>query len=245
MRISERIYLVGSGKHGNLMTHPMDCNVYLLDGGSELALIDAGSGIEPERIVASIERSGFAISKVNKLLLTHIHGDHGAGAYYFHSQYGLEVMAAAEAAPWLERGDMDKTSLNAAKLAGVYAEDFEYPACPVSVGIREGDRIKVGDLELGVVETPGHCRGHVSYLLDHCGIRSLFAGDVVFAGGKVVIQNIWDCFIQEYAESIAKLNALHIDSLFAGHGPFLLTEAWKHVGMAHGCFQRLEIPPNL
>ncbi|MNI41305.1 Hydroxyacylglutathione hydrolase [compost metagenome] len=157
----------------------------------------------------------------------------------------MNVVSAEEAALWLEQGDMDKTSLNAAKQAGVYPADFRYQACPVARGIREGERIRVGELELEVLETPGHSRGHVSYLLDHNGKCSLFAGDVLFAGGKIVLQNIWDCSISDYADSVAKLSKLQVDRLFAGHGPFLLTAAWQHIDKAHACFQRLEIPPNL
>ncbi|WP_409345530.1 MBL fold metallo-hydrolase [Paenibacillus sp. MBLB4367] len=245
MRISDRIYLVGSGKHGHELTHRMDCNVYLLDGGSELALIDAGSGLAPERIIANIEQDGFDVAKVKRLLLTHVHGDHGGGAYYFHREYGMEVIAAAEAAPWLEQGDKDKTSIGAAIAAGVYPADYVYPACPVARSVREGDRIAVGELELEVLETPGHSRGHVSFALELEGTRSLFAGDVVFAGGKVVIQNIWDCFIGEYADSMDKLNRRGFDRLFSGHGPYLLSEAWRHIEQADACFKRLDIPPNL
>lgn len=245
MRISERIFLVGSGKHGHEMTHRLDCNVYLLDGGSELALIDAGSGLSPDQIVANIERNGFDMTKVKKLLLTHVHGDHGGGAYFFHKEYGLEVIASTEATPWLERGDKEKTSIGAAIAAGVYPEDYHYPPCPVARSVSEGDRISVGELELEVLETPGHSRGHVSFALEHDGVRTLFAGDVVFAGGKVVIQNIWDCFIGEYADSLDKLSRRRFDRLFSGHGPFLLSEAWRHIELADAAFKRLDIPPNL
>jgi hypothetical protein len=33
MQISERVRLVGSGELGFLTSHPLDCNVFLLDGG--------------------------------------------------------------------------------------------------------------------------------------------------------------------------------------------------------------------
>ncbi len=245
MRLTDRIYLVGSGKYGMQLSAPMDCNVYLLDGGTECALIDAGSGMDPERIVDNVERCGVGMDRVKHLLLTHVHGDHAAGSYYFSNRYGMKVTAAAEAAPWLENGDMDKTSLNAAKQAGIYPHDFSFPACQVDCAVTEGDQIQIGDISLGVWDTPGHARGHVSYSFEESGIKHLFAGDVVFSGGKIVVQNIWDCILQEYAESIAKLADLRIDRLFPGHGAFLLEGAFHHIDIAHACFKRLEIPPNL
>ena len=59
MRLAERIYLVGSGSFGFDLTDPYDCHVYLLDGGTELALIDVGAGMGAEAIVENVRRDGF------------------------------------------------------------------------------------------------------------------------------------------------------------------------------------------
>lgn len=75
MRISGRVSLIGSREMGFLASHPLDCNVFLLDGSTEHALIDAGSGAEPEHIVANIEDAGVSSGRVKHVLLTHAHGD--------------------------------------------------------------------------------------------------------------------------------------------------------------------------
>ncbi len=245
MQISERVYLVGSGRLGMQMTDPLDCNVFLLDGGSHWALIDAGSGLASEEIVDNIEAHGVAMEQVKTLLLTHIHGDHAAGAAFFSENYGIQVITAKEAAPWLSAGDTKKNSIDDAKKAGVYPKDFVFPACSVEQGVVEGDRIQVGDLTLQTIETPGHSRGHVSYLLEIGGERCLFSGDVVFADGKIVLQNTWDCSIQDYAESVRKLHELQIDRLYPGHGACLLSGARDHIQTAHDIFTQLGIPANL
>jgi glyoxylase-like metal-dependent hydrolase (beta-lactamase superfamily II) len=244
MRISERVSRVGSGQMGPL-SHRLDCNVYLLDGGDECALIDAGGGVEPERIVANINKAGVTMDRVRWLLLTHAHADHAAGACFFQSHYNLEVISAAEAGPWIETGDEEATSIGPARKAGVYPADFIYSPCPVARGVREGDSLSVGSLEIRVLETPGHSRGHVSYLFDDNGQCSIFAGDVVFAGGKIVLQNIWDCSIQEYAATLEKLHYLRIERLYPGHGPALSSEAHRDIESAHIIFRNLGIPPNL
>lgn len=245
MQISERVRLVGSGELGFQTSHPLDCNVFLLDGGTEHALIDAGSGIEPERIAANIEDSGVPTDRVKHLLLTHAHGDHAAGARFFQDIFGVEVTCSKEAGPWLVQGDMEKTSISLAREAGVYPEGFRFDPCPVASPVADNDTITVGDLELRVLETPGHSRGHVSYLWTEDGHSSLFGGDTVFAGGKILIQNIWDCSLQEYAETASKLDRLRLDRLYPGHGPFLLSEAHRHVRRANLEFERLRVPPNL
>lgn len=245
MQIADNVFLVGSGQHGMQTTALSDCNVYLVGRGSSYALIDAGSGVEPERIVANIERTGVAMERVGLLLLTHLHGDHAAGARYFHDRFGMQVVAPAAGARWLEEADLELTSVAPAKRAGVYPADFLFPPCPVARRVIEGDTVRVGDMALQVLETPGHARGHVSYLLEEGGVRSLFSGDVVFAGGRVVIQLIWDCIIPEYAATMARLASLRLDRLYPGHGAFLLSEAYRHVEQAHECFARLQVPPNL
>jgi hydroxyacylglutathione hydrolase len=245
LQISERVRLVGSGELGFQTSHPLDCNVFLLDGGTEHALIDAGSGVEPERIVANIERAGIPTDRVRHLLLTHAHGDHAAGARFFRDRLGVEVAASKEATPWLEEGDPEKTSVRLAREAGVYPEDFRFEPCPVASPVADNDTITVGDVRLRVLETPGHARGHVSYLWTEDGRSALFGGDAVFAGGKILIQNIWDCSLQEYAETVSKLDGLHLDRLYPGHGPFLLSEAYRHVRRANLTFNGLGVPPNV
>lgn len=246
MRITENIALIGSGRLGMQLSHSLDCNVYLLDGGSgEYAMIDAGGGLDPQLIVSNIRELGVSPEQIKHILITHAHGDHAAGAAFFQQNFNCKVVASTEAKPWIEQADRDKFSLNAAIRAGVYPADFQLKPCPVHRGVNENDEIRIGTISLKVIHTPGHAHGHISFLMEEQGKNILFAGDTVFAGGKIVLQNIWDCSIQEYAETLAKLSRLHIDSLFPGHGPFLLTDAWQHIDKANDCFERLEIPPNL
>jgi glyoxylase-like metal-dependent hydrolase (beta-lactamase superfamily II) len=259
MKLSARVHLVGSGDIGFRLTSRLDCNIYLLDGKTELALIDAGGGVEPERIAHQIESSGLEIQKLKTVLLTHAHGDHAAGARFWHDNYDAQVFCAGEARSWVENGDREKTSLEAAIAAGIYPADYEIPPCPIVRELNDGDEVRVGDLTLGVLATPGHARGHIAFLLDdepnendsmtsdsmdRSG-RALFGGDLIFAGGKISLLNTWDCSIQEYAASIARLSALKIERLFPGHGAALLAGAQRDIERAHARFLRLGVPPTV
>jgi glyoxylase-like metal-dependent hydrolase (beta-lactamase superfamily II) len=166
MELSSRIHLIGSGDFGFRLTNHFDCSVYLLDGASELALIDAGGGRESERIARQIENSGLEIQKLKTVLLTHAYGDHAAGARFWHDNYGMEVFCAREARPWIESGDREKTSLSAAITAGIYPPDCRFPPCPIARELSGDDEVRIGDLRLRVLPTPGHARGHIGFLLD-------------------------------------------------------------------------------
>ena len=58
MRLQERIWIVASGDSGFSLSQPTDCTVYLGDGGSESALIDAGCGLGAEEIEENIKKTG-------------------------------------------------------------------------------------------------------------------------------------------------------------------------------------------
>lgn len=248
MQIHENVYLVGSGEIGMQMSHPLDCNIYVLDGGNdEYALIDAGIGIQPENIIENIESSGIKMEKIKYLLITHVHGDHGAGASYFKEKYGIKIVMAKEAVEWFETGNMNKTSFKPAKEAGVFPEDTQYPTCNVDYAVKEGDTIQIGNIELEIIETPGHSRGHISFLWadKKSNEKNLFSGDVVFAGGKINLLNTWDSSITDYAKTMDKLNQLKFDRLFPGHGPFLMNNAHGHIATSWEFFNKLSLPPNL
>ena len=54
MRIMKDIYLVGSGNFG--ISNMTDCNVYLVGSEESYALIDAGSGLQTEKILENTRK---------------------------------------------------------------------------------------------------------------------------------------------------------------------------------------------
>jgi hydroxyacylglutathione hydrolase len=248
VRITDEVYIVGGGVTNAFgLSDDPDCHIYLINGGEELALIDCGmaSGDSLERILGNVRAEGFDPGKITKVILTHYHMDHAGGAACFRERLGVEVVAPAGAAPALRTGDERAVALDVAKAAGFYAADYRFQPVEVSCEVREGDRVPVGNLELEVFETPGHCDGHVSLLLRGRVRRYLFAGDAVFSGGRVVLQNIHDCSIQKSAASIAKLADLDFDALLPGHAAICLDSGPRHIAMAHKACQSLFVPKNL
>ena len=75
------------------------------------------------------------------------------------------VAAPVSAAAAIRSADGDQTGLNWAKKFGFYPEEFVWEPCEVDEEFEEGDRIRVGALELEAIATPGHCSGHYSLLM--------------------------------------------------------------------------------
>jgi glyoxylase-like metal-dependent hydrolase (beta-lactamase superfamily II) len=245
MKIADRIHLVGSGSAGFGLTDPSDCHVYLLDGGAECALIDAGGGRDTAGIVHLIEQDGIDPKRVTRLLLTHAHADHAAGAAALHHRLGSRVGASPDVARIVAQGDARAASLDAARLAGIYPADFAYPPCPVEDTLADGDLLRVGDLTLQALDTAGHAAGHLSYVLRHDGLTSIFCGDAFFFGGRILLQNTWDCSVQESIRTVERLAALSLDGLYPGHLTFAVLDGRRQTALAMEHINRLLPPPQL
>lgn len=247
MRLSPDVALVGGGNMGFNLSAPLDCHIYLIDGGDELAIVDAGMGGphgDTDGILANIEADGFDLSKVKKLLLTHYHADHAGGCADFHERLGLDVLASDLAAKTLRVGDEEIISLPFAKKSGFYPADYVFRACPAEAAFVDGESFNVGRLKVTAYETPGHCRGHFSLLVEGGDRSYLIGGDLVFFGGTIVAQNIPDCSIQEYAASCIRMAQIPFDALLPGHLSISMKDGKRHVDAAAAQFGQLMIPRN-
>jgi hydroxyacylglutathione hydrolase len=242
VKIADRIHIVASGRLGFGLTDDFDCHVYLVDGGSEYALIDAGGGRDIDRIVAQITGDGLDPARVRQLLLTHAHADHAAGAAPLRQRFGLRVVASPTVARYVREGDERAVSLDVARRAGSYPPEFAFPPCPVDAELVDGAAVKIGDLTLTALETPGHASGHLAYVLRQGDRVSVFCGDAVFFGGTILLQHTWDCSLQESISSVERLAALSVDGLFPGHLTFAVRQGRREVDKAMQSIANL-LPP--
>jgi hydroxyacylglutathione hydrolase len=246
VKLTDRIHLVGSGSLGFDLTDPYDCHVYLVDGQDELALVDVGAGMGAEAIVLNVRQAGFDPKRIQHLVLTHAHGDHAGGAARMRRL--LEeptVYLSSAVAGFLREGNEQGVSLDVAKQVGIYPLEYALEPCEIGVELVDGATIEVGDLTLQVLDTPGHSDGHVSLVLDHGGRRSLFAGDVIFFGGKILLQNIYDCRLDAQVRSLRKLRDLGVDALLPGHLTLSLKDGQRHIERANEALDRLLVPEQI
>jgi hydroxyacylglutathione hydrolase len=245
MKLTKDVYLVGSGEKGIHLTDAFDCHIYLIDGGNELAIIDTGCGMGIGQILENIKEHEFSLDKLKYLILTHAHADHAGGAKKLLDYTGVEVIASPIAAEYLESGNEEAISLAAAKKAGFFPNEYTFEACPVSRRVNEGDIIQVGTHMLKVIDTPGHCNGHISLYMETEERTYLFAGDLVFFEGKVATQFIHDCDVFAVGNSLKKLKDLKIDTLLSGHDLFVLKNGQAHINRAIESIERLVIPSSI
>ena len=82
MKLTDDIHVVGGGRFGFGLSGVLDCHVYLLNGGTELALVDPGFGApgDFDTILENIRQDGLDPKNIHKIILTHYHADHVGGA---------------------------------------------------------------------------------------------------------------------------------------------------------------------
>ncbi len=227
MRLTPRLYLVGSGEVG--LSDPDDCHVYLLDGGGEYALIDAGLGTERSiaGILATIECEGLDPTRLRTIILTHCHSDHAGGANYFRERFGCRVIAPAGEREFLERG-----------------RDI-VPPIAVDRAVDDGDTIEVGALTLTAHCVPSHSEATTAYRVDTPEGRLLFAGDIVFANGVIGLINYTGSDLANYRANIGRLGGLGIDALLPGHLVFSLGDGQRHIDVAIRRLQEGFVPYSI
>ncbi|MDD3213987.1 MAG: MBL fold metallo-hydrolase, partial [Eubacteriales bacterium] len=243
IRLNDFLWIAASGWAGSNFSDPFDCDVYMVDTGDGLVLVDAGVGPCGDAVLDSVRACGFTPADVKLILLTHGHADHSGNAFHLHETTGAPVKAHTLCAKYVTQGDTEAIALKGAVAAGLYPADYRFTACPVAP-IADGETFRIGCTSWQAVDTPGHCSGHMSYLMERNDRRYLFAGDSIFVGGKITLQNIWDCSITNYAATAEKLCGLDFEALLPSHFGIDLTQGKTHVEKAASIFRALSVPPQ-
>ncbi|MBP1988557.1 MBL fold metallo-hydrolase [Paenibacillus eucommiae] len=243
MQMLGRVYLVGSGALGSNKTNDYDCNVYLLDGGSSMLLIDCGAGMGAGPIAKTIEELGFQLSDISHILLTHGHADHAGGASKLQQLTGAQLVCSPATARIMREGDEAAIGLPGAREAGIYPEDYKLIPCSPSIEVQEGDRLQVGDLSIEFIETPGHSFDMVCAYCPE--LKALFSSDTVFEGGRVAVIDTADFSMTDLESSMQKLANLDTAALFPGHMDPVLENARETVLKAAAIFAHGLVPESI
>lgn len=226
---------IGGGALGPLLTDPFDGSFYVVRGRRRAILVDTGCGRRALRPPADVDT----------VLLTHLHLDHAGGAAALGAA-GLRVLAHPWTAQALRTGDEERAGLLTAREQGIYPPDLRLKACPSVEDLDGGAVLDLGGGRLHVLDTPGHSDGHLAFLVEGSdGRRVLLAGDLVFAGGRVVLQALPDCRPERLRASLEQVRTLGPDALLAGHGEAVEHGATAHIDAALRHFEAGALPPQL
>ncbi len=146
-------------------TGPLQVNTYLVfDEAKEAFLVDPGSYLK--QISNKITEKELDLKYI---VLTHGHGDHIGGIKQFKADFPDVKVVALDA----EKETLNDSVLNNSKilLGGEVTLDAD-------VYVHDGETMKVGNMDLKFMATPGHTPGGMSILVGD----KVFCGDTLFKG---------------------------------------------------------------
>lgn len=214
-----RVYIVHPGAY-------LQCTTYLVAGSSAAVVLDPGSGVEEDKVLAAMTATGCPLTAVRAILLTHAHVDHALGAGRMRERLGVPLVASETTAGFLRNGDPEIWKEHPAMLRPTI----------VDRGLADSERIELPGLSLTCILTPGHTRGCASYLIDTTEGRTAFTGDLLsldprrpgWAGSP-------DFSIEQSIKSLERLCDLGVRKVYTGHGPVEGdARDWLRRGIAHG-----------
>lgn len=193
--------------------HVVGSNVYLVYEGDQWLLIDIGYADSVEEIIELIREMDFPLSQCQTIVATHADVDHIQGLSKAKQLLRTTVTAHPVAAEALRRGD------RLFSFAEIPAQniDMELPPVEVEHEVTEGDRLRVGGLELDVWLTPGHTHCQLCFRLGDL----LFSGDNLYRDGCVgAIDAHHGSDLPAFVRSLQRIRASDVQWLLPSHGPY-------------------------
>lgn len=201
IKICEGVYQIGGGR----LSHPDDCCVYLVDGGNESVLIDAGAGKSSSQLIDNMLQNGIDAGAIKYIIATHGHIDHIGGLHDLQERLQAQVVAHQLELPAIQEGLPHLTA------ASWYRVD--YKKVEVDKVLHDKlEKVRVDNLDLYCLFTPGHTPGGISVYVDIDGQRVLFGQDIHGPFNKE-----WGSDIKQWRQSMLELLDLQADILCEGH----------------------------
>jgi glyoxylase-like metal-dependent hydrolase (beta-lactamase superfamily II) len=222
--------------HLPLPMKPTIVNVYLVDGGSEWALIDTGMNTSESvgAFHAALDLVGCRPEWIRKIVCTHHHPDHfGTSGPYkelCRAEVFLHPLEAERVASFLPQPRSEETAQffrkngipidRFAKVPslGDFWKDMYRPVAP-DHGLADHDRLTIGERELEVVWTPGHSPGHcVMYFRRE---KIVIVGDHLLPKITPHVGIVSDKAgdpLGDFIASLRKVGELDVETVLPAHG---------------------------
>ena len=189
---------------------PFQENAYLLVDTSDGRAVLVDPGEEAPRLLRAVEGAG---AELDAIWLTHAHVDHVGAVAEIKRRTGVPIYLHP-----LER-PLYQSAAQHGLLFGVRIE----PPPPADRELADGDALRAGSLEFGVMHVPGHAPGHV--VIHGNGVA--FVGDCLFAG-SVGRTDLPLANGAQLARSLERICSLPDDTVvYPGHGPATTIAAEK------------------
>jgi metallo-beta-lactamase class B len=186
----------------------------LITGSAGHILIDSGTEKGADLVADNIRRLGFRLQDVKYLLHSHEHVDHVGGMARLQQLTGARLVASPEAARVLQTGTASADDPQ----SGMHAP---FPAARVDRIVHDGEQVRIGNVVLTAVTTPGHTPGALTWRWGSCdgGVcRSIVYADSLTPVSRDNYRfRDHPAYLSEFRRSIAKVGGLDCEILLTPH----------------------------
>jgi len=206
--------------------------VYLIDGGDEYALLGGGMTYVVPDILSQVDEMGIVPEKIRHLVIHHSHFDHvGIVPRIKEIWPWIKVTASVRAEQLLERSDVVAaiSSLNLMLLPEQGMDELKQSLDISRIGVdrtvSDGDVIHCGDLELKVIEVPGHSSCSMAvYIPEEKALSASDAGGIPYGDEIFAAAN---SNFDQYQASLEKMAVYDSDVHLAEHYGAIIGEDGK------------------
>ena len=221
--VSKGIFKVGGGSWFGAVpvcSDESDCNVYLIDAGDSLIMVDSSGRGGTEAVKKNIAEAGYKPEQITDIIITHSHFDHVETIHKWQTDYDVKVHMGSIGVEHLNRGDY--------RLVGYHIGESDYIFEPFKVDaiINPDTQFKIGSIEFTAYPFPGHTLDCMIFTFELEGSILWICGDIVFGKnhtgklGHIGLQNmLWKSNLYDYKDSFTKMLEMDTpDFLLPGHG---------------------------
>lgn len=220
MKVRDAVYFI----HGQDELIP-DSHTYILGepGSGDATVIDVGLMGKSQYKLSSIERLGFDLKEIRRVLMTHTHIDHiGCLPEILETVPHAELWVhEAEGLP-LEQGDerivygMEMFRSMCQAQYGIPDGKFKFQ---VHRKLSDGDALDLGGASWQVIHIPGHSPGSIA--LYDAERKILIPGDTVYADFAIGRFDLHGASGSQLRQSLTRLAELEVGVLLPGHNSIL------------------------
>lgn len=200
---------------------------------SGLLAPDAG---QVERNLRTI---GVQSRQIQWIVNSHAHFDHAAALAELRRWSGAKLVASARDAPALRAGRHEADNENG---------HTRFPPVPVDRIVRDGEQVRVGDVALTAILTPGHTPGCTTWSLPIVErgrtLRVVFLCSLTVAGNRLIGNRPYPGIVADYRHTFYRLAALPADIVLPMHpeiADVLGRAARRDAGDANAFVDRAEL----
>jgi glyoxylase-like metal-dependent hydrolase (beta-lactamase superfamily II) len=203
-------------------------NVYVIEASDGLTIVDTSKPGSVSQIEKSLNRGGYQLSDIKRILITHAHWDHFGSLSELQALTGAKVYAHHRYESEVIRGEKTARFASPSQLGGFDRFVYKYwlkpmrssqLGVPVHYELTEGDRLDEVLPGFEVIDLPGHSPGH-------CGFWS--EDQRILIGGDILMNLPTDYLtlpliaatpdLVEAKQSVRKIDAMNVKTLCLGHG---------------------------